>query len=103
MDFAAAHRQALGRLLATNPQVLTQVLRIVYWTISGDLLRAAGRTRSTAETGAVTLIQRFASALKFNIHLEARSLYSALTASPTAPGLPSIKLYPYALTSSGSK
>lgn len=69
MDFAAAHRQALGRLLATNPQVLTQVLRIVYRTISGDLLRAAGRTRSTAETGAVTLIQRFGSALNLNIHL----------------------------------
>ena len=32
---------ALRFLLATNPQVLTQVLRIVYRTISGDLLRAA--------------------------------------------------------------
>jgi len=53
---------ALRFLLATNPRVLTQVLRIVYRTISGDLLRAAGRTRSTAETGAVTLIQRFGSA-----------------------------------------
>ena len=60
---------ALRFLLATNPQVLTQVLRIVYRTISGDLLRAAGRTRSTAETGAVTLIQRFGSALNLNIHL----------------------------------
>ena len=60
---------ALRFLLATNPQVLTQVLRIVYRTISGDLLRAAGRTRSTAETGAVTLIQRFRSALNLNIHL----------------------------------
>ncbi len=49
--------------------LLTQVLRIVYRTISGDLLRAAGRTRSTAETGAVTLIQRFGSALNLNIHL----------------------------------
>ena len=40
---------ALRFLLATNRQLLTQVLRIVYRTISGDLLHAAGRTRSTAE------------------------------------------------------
>jgi hypothetical protein len=60
---------ALRFLLAPNPQLLTQVLRIVYRTISGDLLRAAGRTRSTAETAAVTLIQRFGSALNLNIHL----------------------------------
>jgi len=51
---------ALRFLLATNPQLLTQVLGIVYRTISGDLLHAAGRTRSTAATGAVTLIQRLA-------------------------------------------
>jgi len=59
---------ALRFLLATNPQLLTQVLGIVYRTISGDLLRAAGRTRSTAATGAVTLIQRFGSALSLSIH-----------------------------------
>ena len=87
MDFAAAHRRALGRLLATNPQVLTQVLRIVYWTISGDLLR--GRTHAQhGRTGAVTLIQRFGSALNFNIHLEPRA------ALRCTPGLPSIKLNP---------
>lgn len=59
---------ALRFLLATKPAVLTQVLGIVIRAISGHLIGQAGHTRATAETGAVTLIQRFGSALNFNIH-----------------------------------
>jgi len=41
---------------------------IVYRTISGHLLTHAGLTRKTGHTGAVTLIQRFGSALNLNVH-----------------------------------
>jgi len=40
----------------------------VHRTISGHLLRTADLTRATGHTGAVTLIQRFGSALNLNIH-----------------------------------
>lgn len=59
---------ALRFLLARNPVALTQVLGVVYRVISGDLLKRAGLTRTTGHTGAVTLIQRFGSALNLNIH-----------------------------------
>ncbi|MBP7609919.1 MAG: transposase zinc-binding domain-containing protein [Steroidobacteraceae bacterium] len=59
---------ALRFLLATNPVALTQVLGVVYRTISGFLLRRAGLTRAKGDTGAVTLVQRFGSALNLNIH-----------------------------------
>ena len=49
---------ALRYLLATRPEVLTQVLAIVYRAISAHLIRKAGLTRASAVTGAVTLIQR---------------------------------------------
>jgi hypothetical protein len=43
-------------------------LRAVYRVISGFLLKKARLTRATGHPGAVTLIQRFGSALKLNIH-----------------------------------
>jgi hypothetical protein len=59
---------ALRFLLATRPAVLSRVLGVVYRTISGHLLAKAGLTRVTGNTGAVTLIQRFGSALNLNVH-----------------------------------
>ena len=57
-------------LFATRPKVLTQVLGIVYRAVSTFLIRRAGlRVGAGARTGAVTLIQRFGSALNLNIHL----------------------------------
>jgi hypothetical protein len=44
-------------LLATRPEVVTQVLGIVYRAISGHLIRKAGLLRASAATGAVTLIR----------------------------------------------
>jgi hypothetical protein len=44
------------------------VLGAVYRVISAHLLETAGVTRSKGHTGAVTLIQRFGSALNLNIH-----------------------------------
>jgi hypothetical protein len=49
---------ALRYLLATRPEVITQVLGIVYRAISSHLIRKAGLTRASAVTGAVTQIQR---------------------------------------------
>ena len=54
--------------MATNPGALTLVLGEVYRTLSGYLLKSAGLTRSAGATGAVTLIQRFGSALNLNVH-----------------------------------
>ncbi len=56
-------------LFATRPAILGQVLGIVYRIIATHLIRKAGHTHKTASTGAVTLIQRFGSALNLNIHL----------------------------------
>ena len=50
-------------LFASRPEVMGQVLGIVYRCIATHLIRKAGFTRKTAQTGAVTLIQRFGSAL----------------------------------------
>jgi len=55
-------------LLATHPALIGRVLGIVYRVIAGHLIRQAGHTQQSARTGAVTLIQRFGSALNLNIH-----------------------------------
>jgi ribosomal protein S27E len=55
-------------LFATYPDVMSKVLSIVYRAIATHLGKKAGFTRKTAQTGAVTLIQRFGSALNLNIH-----------------------------------
>ena len=49
---------ALRFLLAREPQVIGSVLRIVYRAIASDLITQAGFTAATAQTGAVTLIDR---------------------------------------------
>ena len=55
-------------LLAHNPQVVTTVLGIINRSISTHLIKKAGLDKTTAQTGAVTLIQRFGSALNLNVH-----------------------------------
>jgi len=53
----------------SEPRRLLQWLRsILDRTISAHILKNARVTRSTGATGAVTLIQRFGSALNLNIH-----------------------------------
>ena len=56
-------------LFAARPELLTPVLRLIHRVIAGFLLKQAGLKRATADTGAVTLIQRFGSAANLNIHL----------------------------------
>jgi hypothetical protein len=56
-------------LVATQPQVMSKVLAIVHRVISTHLIKRAGlKVKSGAQTGAVTLIQRFGSALNLNLH-----------------------------------
>ena len=56
-------------LFASNSKVMGKVLGIVYRSIAMHLAHKAGFAKSMAQTGAVTLIQRFGSALNLNIHL----------------------------------
>lgn len=59
----------LRYLFATEPQVITKVLAIVHRAIGTWLIKRAGLTvKSGAQTGAVTLIQRFGSPLNLNPH-----------------------------------
>jgi ribosomal protein S27E len=55
-------------LFASRPEVMSEVLGIVYRAIETHLIQQAGCIRAEARTGAVTLIQRFGSALNLNIH-----------------------------------
>jgi hypothetical protein len=55
-------------LFASRPAVMGRVLGIVYRAIATHLTRKAGYTKTTAKTGAVTLIQCFGGALNLNIH-----------------------------------
>jgi len=55
-------------LFASRPEIIGRVLGIVYRVIATHLVKKAGHTHQTAKTGAVTLIQRFGSALNLNIH-----------------------------------
>jgi hypothetical protein len=55
-------------LFASQPVVMGKVLGVVYRTIATHLTKKAGFTKATSQTGAVTLIQRFGSALNLNIH-----------------------------------
>ena len=56
-------------LFASQPAIMGKALSIVYRAIPTHIIRKAGYTKTTAHTGAVTLIQRFGSALNLNVHL----------------------------------
>ena len=58
----------LRYLFAAYPQAMGKVLGIVYRAISTHLIHKAGLSLRDGATGAVTLIQRFGSALNLNIH-----------------------------------
>lgn len=59
----------LRLLLAAQPKLVTPVLQVVHRVISQHLLGQAGLKADEADSGTVTLIQRFASAANLNIHL----------------------------------
>lgn len=55
-------------MFASRPEIMGRVLGIVYRVVATHLVKKAGYTKKSAQTGAVTLIQRFGSALNLNIH-----------------------------------
>jgi Putative transposase len=59
----------LRLLLTAQPQLLTLVLQVVHRMITRFLLDQARLKATEADSGAVTLIQRFGSAANLNIHL----------------------------------
>ncbi len=59
----------LRHLFATNPHLLSPVLQVITRAISTLVIKRAGFTHAQAQTGTVTLIQRFGSAANLNIHL----------------------------------
>ncbi|WP_206020127.1 transposase [Pseudomaricurvus alkylphenolicus] len=58
----------LRLLLAHNSEAMSKVLQVVVRAISSFLIRRAGYRVREAHTGAVTLVQRFGSALNLNLH-----------------------------------
>jgi ribosomal protein S27E len=66
-------------LFASQPAVMGRVLGIVYRTIATFLTHKASFAKPMARTGAVTLIQRFGSALNLNIHFHMLFLDGAYT------------------------
>jgi hypothetical protein len=67
-QWALSLPHALRFLLASNPDALTRVLGVATRTIARRLIGQASLTRATGATGAVTLMQRFGSALNLNVH-----------------------------------
>ena len=59
----------LRLLLAAQPKLVTPVLQVTHRVITRHLLGQAGLKAAEADSGAVTLIQRFGSAANLNIHL----------------------------------
>jgi ribosomal protein S27E len=85
---------ALRFLLATDAQALTRVLGIVYRTLSGYILKKARLTRASGATGAVTLIQRFGSALNLNVHFHLLALDGAYLVGTEPPVFRRIEVRP---------
>ena len=72
----------LRLLLARNPTELSKVMAIIHRAISTHIVNKAGFTNKQAKTGAVTLIQRFGSALNLNIHFHMLFLEGAISERP---------------------
>jgi len=74
-------------LFASRPAIMGKVLGIVYRAIATHLVKKAGFSCTTARTGAVTLIQRFGSALNLNLHFHMRFLDGVYVDNATGSGI----------------
>ena len=72
----------LRLLLARNPSELSKVMQIIHRAISTHIVNKAGFTNKQSKTGAVTLIQRFGSALNLNIHFHMLFLEGVISENP---------------------
>ena len=75
----------LRYLLAAHPHLLSPVLQVINRALSTFLIKQAGLKRTEAQTGAVTLIQRFGSAANLNIHLHCLFLDGVYRIDGSAP------------------
>lgn len=75
-------------LFASRPEIMGWVLGIVYRVIATHLVKKAGHTHQVAKTGAVTLIQRFGSALNLNVHFHMLFLDGVCRAIPRLSAFP---------------
>lgn len=64
----ASRTARLRFVFASKPEAIGPVLGIVHRLIAGWLTDQAGVERASTQCGAVTLIQRFGSALNLNVH-----------------------------------
>ena len=69
----------LRLLLARYPKHLSKVMQIIHRAISCDIVHRAEYLKKQANTGAVTYIQRFGSALNLNIHFHMLFLEGVIT------------------------
>jgi hypothetical protein len=86
-------------LFASRPEIMGRVLGIIYRVLSTHLIRKAGYTASKADTGAVTLIQRFGGTLNLNVHLMCMDARMPLLAcadllQDTSTGIPGLEFFP---------
>jgi len=75
----------LRLLLAAQPVVVTPVLQVVHRVITRHLFEQTGFKADEADSGAVTLIQRFGSAANLNIHLHCRVLDGVCRRTDSGP------------------
>ncbi len=78
-------------LFAAPPELLTPVLLIIHRAIAGFLRKQAGLQGAAADTGAVTLIQRFGSAANLNIHLHCLILDSVYQRTGGEPDFQAVR------------
>jgi len=69
-------------LLARYPNELSKVMRIIHRAISTHIVNKAGFSNKQAKAGAVTLIQRFGSALNLNIHFHMLFVEGTISENP---------------------
>ncbi len=67
----------LRSLFAVHPELLAPVLQIIHRVIHTFLIKQAHVKRIEAASGAITLIQRFGSAVNLSIHFGVRRLAAA--------------------------
>ena len=68
MEWVLSVPYPLRFLFASRPAILSQMPGVAYRCIATHLIRKAGFSRKTAETGQSPKIQCFGSALNLNIH-----------------------------------
>ena len=69
----------LRLLLARYPKHLSNIMQIIHRAIATDIIHRAEYLKKQANTGAVTYIQRFGSALNLNIHFHMLFLEGVIT------------------------